>query len=346
VRSTLTAHDAANVDLAGRIRGPVAALAALATAVALFVPARAQADPPTRVTVVAVFDPLTYGENGYVNGHLFGDGQGAQLVALEQSAPPFTEWTPVAQTTSDAAGYYSFKLHPSQTLQYRTSSQGIASDRVVQISVAPRVKLKARPAGRTSVRFSGTFAPLLDGQSVSIQRRDSNGSWTTIGTARLHNGRTFQGRVRAHRPVTLRAFFATDGAHLDAYSNTAKASPRAKAATARAAACRRPSITRIAWRPNPPVAGQSATLRVTAAMPAGRLYAIDALWGEGDKRDHFTLAPSLRRAKVTFTLRHRYARRGTYTLRVRVFGKSGTCKSSRTVRPRVQVRPQPEMLQP
>ena len=44
----------------------------------------------------------------------------------------------MAQATADAVGYYTFKLHPSETMQYRTNSQGILSERVVQISVAPR----------------------------------------------------------------------------------------------------------------------------------------------------------------------------------------------------------------
>jgi hypothetical protein len=199
-------------------------LAAWALAV-IALPAIALADPPTRVTIVAVFDPITYGENAYVNGQLIGTAQGGQLVALEQSAPPYAEWAAVAQATADPAGYYSFKLHPTQTMQYRTSSQGIPSEKTVQVNVAPRIKLKAAAAGRTSVRFSGTFAPALDGQSVAIQRRSASGGWTTIANARLHDGKTFEGRLRAHKPVTLRALFATDGAHLDGFSNAVRAVP-------------------------------------------------------------------------------------------------------------------------
>jgi hypothetical protein len=194
---------------------------------ALTAPAAAHADPPMRVTIGAVFEPITYGENAYVNGQLVGDAQGGQLVALEQSPPPFTEWTAVGQITTDAAGYYSFKLHPSQTLQYRTSSQGVPSEKAVQVSVAPRIRLTAVAAGKTSVRFSGTFAPALPGQSVSIQRRSSTGAWTTVANARLRDGKTFKGRLRAHEPVVLRALFATDGVHLDAFSNSVRAVPRA-----------------------------------------------------------------------------------------------------------------------
>jgi hypothetical protein len=195
--------------------------------VALWLPAAAQADPPTRVTIGAVFDPITYGENAYVNGQLIGEAQGAQLVALEQAPPPFTAWTAVAQVTANAAGYYSFKLRPSQTMQYRTSSQGVPSEKVAQVSVAPRVRLAAAAAGKTSVRFSGKFAPALAGQSVAIQRRSRSGTWTTVASARLQAGKTFNGRLRARTAVVLRAVFATDGAHLDAFSNSVRVVPAA-----------------------------------------------------------------------------------------------------------------------
>lgn len=219
MRSTSPANSAGQVALRRRGRQLVATLATLAFLVAA-VPATA--DAPTRVTIVAVFQPITYGENAYVNGQLIGDDQAGQAIALEQSPPPYTEWTAVAQTTSDAAGYYSFKLRPSQTMQYRTNSQGTPSDSAVQVDVQPRITLKASAAGKTSVRFSGTFGPALDGQSVAVQRRDASGSWTTIANASLRDGRTFQGRLRSRGTITLRAFFATDGAHLDGYSNTVK----------------------------------------------------------------------------------------------------------------------------
>jgi hypothetical protein len=197
------------------------------------------------VTVGAVFDPITYGENAYVNGQLIGEAQGAQLVGLEQSPPPFSEWTAVAQTTADTAGYYSFKLQPSQTMQYRTSSQGVPSETVAQVNVAPRVGLTAAAAGKSSVRFSGTFAPALAGQSVAIQRRSSSGTWTTIANAPLQDGKTFKGRLRAHGPVVLRAVFATDGAHLEAFSNSVRAVPGAARASTASVACTTPRITRL-----------------------------------------------------------------------------------------------------
>jgi hypothetical protein len=250
------------------------ALVAMAL-VALCLPAAAQADPPTRVTIGAVFDPITYGEDAYVNGQLIGEAQGGQPVALEQSAPPFTDWTAVAQVVADAAGYYTFKLHPSQTLQYRTSSQSVPSEKVAQVSVAPRVKLAAAAAGKTSVRFSGRFAPALAGQSVAIQRRSSSGAWTTVANARLQDGKTFNGRLRAHTPVMLRAVFATDGAHLDAFSNSVRAVPGAVQASAAAAGCVAPRITRPAFTPDP--GPYSRTARVYAISNGCRSTAVRTL---------------------------------------------------------------------
>ena len=303
----------------------------------LAVPAVVQADPPARISIVAVFNPITYGDNAYVNGQLIGDGQGGQLVTLEQSAPPYTEWTSVLQTTSDPAGYYSFKLHPAQTMQYRTSSQGTPSEKVVQVNVAPRITLTASAAGRSSVRFSGRFAPALDGQSVAIQRRSRSGAWTTVTNAVLHGGKLFQGRLRAHRPVTLRARFASDGAHLDAHSNAVRAVPGGAQATASAAyACRAPKITRAEFTPDRIGAPFPATLRVHGSLPGGRVYAVDVRWGDGE-RDHFTSAPARRKPEAGFVLHHGYGTPGEYRATVRVYGITRGCKrASRAAHPQVR----------
>jgi len=307
-------------------------------ALALGVATAASADPPARITVVAVFNPITYGDNAYVNGQLIGNEQGGGLVVLEQANPPtFTDWTPIAQANADPAGYYSFKLRPNQNTQYRTSAQGFGSERAVQVNVAPRVRFSAEASGKTSIRFSGSIAPAFADQSIEIQKRLAGGGWTRVATARLKGGRTFAGRINARHTTELRAFYPADGTHLNGISRPVKITRGAGAATARAAACGAPSITRISTRPSPPVADRFASLRVAASSSAGRMYAIDVLWGEGDQRDHFTLAPAYRQPKVVFSLRHRYAKPGNYRLRVRVFARTGACKSSRTQHPLLHV---------
>jgi hypothetical protein len=211
-----------------RIRRAATIAAATLATFAAGVPSTASADPPTRITVVAVFSPITFGDNGYVNGQLFGTGQAGQPVILEQATPPaFVDWTPIAQVNSDAAGYYSFKLRPTQTMQYRTSSQNGNSERAVQVAVAPRIRLTAGAAGKTSVRFSGTVAPALADQSVEIERQGSGGGWTRVATARLRGGKTFSGRIRARKPVHLRAFYAGDPLYVAGTSNVVKATPGA-----------------------------------------------------------------------------------------------------------------------
>lgn len=219
-----------------------AKLTAIAAAAFLAaVPSAASADPPARITIVAVFTPITFGENGYINGQLLDPpppegqppassaaptDQGGQVVALEQSAPPFTEWAPVAEVITNPQGFYSFKLHPSQTLQYRTSSQGVASERVAQVSVAPRIRLSAQAMGRSAIRFSGTIAPALADQSVEIQRQLRGGGWTRVATARLKGGRTFSGRIRARNTLQLRALFPGNDAYVAGTSNVVRATPR------------------------------------------------------------------------------------------------------------------------
>jgi hypothetical protein len=213
-------------DRVAPIRGrTLGAALALLAGVAAALPSAAAADPPTRVTIVAVFEPISFGDNDYVNGQLIGTAQGGQLVALEQSPPPFTQWTPVGQVAADAAGYYSFKLQPTQTMRYRTSSQGIASDASVKIDVAPRLSFRATRAGSGSIRFSGTFAPARPGQMVTIQRRSSSGAWVQVARARLRAGKTFRGRLTATQPVTLRAFFRPDGAFSAATTRSVRLAP-------------------------------------------------------------------------------------------------------------------------
>ena len=125
-------------------------MGAAAVVASLAIVASASADPPTRVTIVAVFSPITYGDNAYVNGQLFGTGQAGQPVILEQATPPaFVDWTPIGQVNSDAAAYYSFKLRPTQTMQYRTSSQTAWS--VPRESAAFRVMTKLAEYGSDSV---------------------------------------------------------------------------------------------------------------------------------------------------------------------------------------------------
>jgi hypothetical protein len=191
------------------IGAALALLAAAGTSAALAGP------PPQRIAIVSLFDPIVYGEKGFVNGQLIGDEQGGQPVTLQASLFPFDSWGDIAQTTTDPAGYYSFMRRPIATTRYRTVWNGqVVSEREVQVQVSPRLKFTAFAAGKTSVRFKGALRPAHPDLSIAIERQSSSGSWTTIANARLKGGKTFSGRVRAHRSIRLRAYFASDGDHL------------------------------------------------------------------------------------------------------------------------------------
>jgi hypothetical protein len=199
-------------------------LPAFAVLLACAAPAFAQT-PPARVTIVSVFDPITYGDNAYINGQLMGDGQEGQLVTLQASPFPFTAWGDVAQITSDDRGFYTFKLRPAANTHYRTIAEGVMSEREVSVDVEPAIRFKAVPAGRSSVRFSGVIAPGHDRGTVAVQRQKRNGAWATVTNARLHGGAKFAGRLRAHNPVVLRAFLKSDGDHLDGFSRAVRVVP-------------------------------------------------------------------------------------------------------------------------
>jgi hypothetical protein len=193
------------------------ALLAAAATLALAAPAAAQT-PPERISIVSLFDPIFYGEKAFVNGQLIGGDNAGQIVVLQESPFPFTTWTDVAQQTTDFQGYYSFWRRPAVTSHYRTSwNSGQLQSTEVQTQVIPRLVLTTRRLNRTTVRFVGTLRPAHPDQAVEIQRRTSAG-WRTVATYHLRGGTTFAGRLRARHTLRVRAFFASTGDVLPAYS--------------------------------------------------------------------------------------------------------------------------------
>jgi hypothetical protein len=200
-------------------------LALTCCALLLLAVGTAAAAAPRRVTIIAVFSPITFCDSAFLNGQLVGSGQAGQPVTLEQSAPPYSDWAQVAQTNADSRGYYSFTLQPSETMRYRASSQGTTSGSTALVAVAPRITLTAQPLASYQIRFSGSFAPGLLGETVAIQRRTPTGNWLTITDAQLHSGTTFLGRTEAQHPLTLRALYLGDDLHMRAVSKAVRVTP-------------------------------------------------------------------------------------------------------------------------
>jgi hypothetical protein len=188
-------------------------------------PAGAGAAPPRSVAIIAVFNPITFGDVTFINGRLMGPGQAGQPVVLEQSLPPFSDWSPAFETTADSSGYYSFEVQPGDTTQFRASAQGTPS-KPVQIKVTPKLTFTAWPAGVGNVRFSGSLRPARPAGLVTIQRRSSTGAWSTIGSAGLGTGTSFTGHLRAHFKLTLRAIYRGDDLHPTGFSRAVTVMPR------------------------------------------------------------------------------------------------------------------------
>jgi hypothetical protein len=194
------------------------ALAACAAALALAAPAAAQT-PPERITIVALFDPIYFGQKTFVNGQLIGGDNAGQIVTLQEAPFPFTTWSDVAQITTDYQGYYSFMRRPALTTYYRTVWNGqVMSEQQVQVRVFPRLSFHASRLNSKTVRFAGTLAPAHPDQAIQIQRQTGSG-WRTVASYTLRGGgSTFAGRLRAHHAVRLRAFFPSQGDVVPAYS--------------------------------------------------------------------------------------------------------------------------------
>jgi stage II sporulation protein D len=146
------------------------------------------------LTLTPPTGPLEYGASMRMNGI----ARGLPRVTL-QSRPYGGQWKPLAVLTS-RHGAVAATLSPKVTTDYRISS-GIVTSAPVRVSVMPSVRITAA-ADHTSV--SGIVKPLLPGAAVQVQREAANGTWTTVATATLADGGSFQASVNLV-PGTYRA---------------------------------------------------------------------------------------------------------------------------------------------
>jgi rare lipoprotein A len=154
-------------------------------------------------------DRVAYGRAVRVNGQVTAaPGSGVRL----EHAPAGEGWRPVATTTSDADGSYSFAVRAERSGAYRAVTGAGAS--------APRrVTVVARIAGRatrhvhqgSSARVRGVLRPRKAGRTVQLQLR-SGKRWRTVDRDRTGAGGRYAtawrpGATGAYR---LRVRFAGD----------------------------------------------------------------------------------------------------------------------------------------
>lgn len=113
-------------------------------------------------------------------------------VSVELWARPYPEpaFAKVATVTTQADGTYAFALPPQIRTEYRTQfTDGgtSAQSAIAVVKVRPKVTLKVRSvSGRKASLRAGVVSTVsYAAKPVLVQRRNSQGGWTTVRTVRL-----------------------------------------------------------------------------------------------------------------------------------------------------------------
>jgi len=170
-------------------------------------------------------NPVTYGSSTVLSGLLQAPNHTNVLVTLRQNPYPYSGYVSVATTRTDPTGHYAFaRRFPKRNTRYvavaQTSPGGSTSSPVRFVGVAIRVTLYLStntPTKGQRVFFSGSATPAHDGRTVYIQRRNSNGTWTTLVTTTLHHvdGKrsSYHGSIHIYTSATYRARVLGDADH-------------------------------------------------------------------------------------------------------------------------------------
>jgi hypothetical protein len=187
----------------------------------------------TGLSILATPSTVTFSRPVVISGQLTGPGHAGATVTLHRNPHPYTggfkqTGNPVV---ADNAGRYRFVVVPLLNTRYRvtasrTTPGAPAISPVVQVKVAIRVSIyrsDSTPRRGTLVRFYGSGKPAHDGARVSIQRRTSTGSYTTVARTFLRSATatrsTYSRRIRIRRSGTYRVKVFGDSDHVTGYSS-------------------------------------------------------------------------------------------------------------------------------
>jgi hypothetical protein len=146
-------------------------------------------------TLAAAPTPIAFGGSTTLSGKT----AAGQTVVIEASPAPFTAYKQVATTTTANNGGYAVTVKPGAITRYRATvrTSPPQTSNVVTVGVRIRVGMvlsDTTPRRGMRVRFSGRAYPAHDGALVSIQKRTSTGSYTTVARTRLLDDGTSRSR--------------------------------------------------------------------------------------------------------------------------------------------------------
>ncbi|MGI8800940.1 MAG: hypothetical protein ACR2KV_02040 [Solirubrobacteraceae bacterium] len=155
------------------------------------------------LTIMASADPLTFGQSVVISGVLAG---GASQPVTLLAHTDRQSYAPVAQTTTDAAGNYTFPAQtPVNSTFYRVTSGSRSSAQLfegVKNALTATVSATTVPAGQT-VTVSGGVAPDKTGHVIYLQRRNADGGdFHTVQISPVGAGSTYSIVHRVYEPGT------------------------------------------------------------------------------------------------------------------------------------------------
>lgn len=185
------------------------------------------ADPPT----------VLWGASTVISGRLKGPENSGKTVELQHDPHPYgADYNPdpLARTTTNAQGFYTFRVAPARHTNYRAVAQIDPVQRSENLKVHVRMRINRRVTDRTprrgqTVTFFGAVAPAHDGQIVRIQRRGADGRFRTVARTQLTDaGERFptnsfyERKLRIHRDGVFRAQVKADDDHASSSSPTVR----------------------------------------------------------------------------------------------------------------------------
>ncbi|HEX5146306.1 MAG TPA: hypothetical protein VFV85_04730 [Conexibacter sp.] len=145
-------------------------------------------------TIASSAQPIDFGQSATISGTLAGGAStSVTLFAREEFRGRLR---PIANTTTDANGSYSFTQSPPHNTVYQvrvTSNPRQRSARLFQgvrdvVSIAP----SATSANVGSVvTFTGTVQPSKAGHVIALQRLNGNNVWQTVAVSRVGAGSAY-----------------------------------------------------------------------------------------------------------------------------------------------------------
>lgn len=169
--------------------------------------------PLEQLTISTTPNPSSEGKEVTISGKLTNGSAGATIYLWQEPAGK-TSFTQIAQTTTDAAGNYTFVRDAGvvdTNASWYTSAVGATSPTVLQ-RVSAQVKVVTWKVVGTLVEVNGHVSPAHRGERISLQQYTPARSWHAVAMSVIGQGSRFTVRHRfGHRgKVVLRAVFAGD----------------------------------------------------------------------------------------------------------------------------------------